>query len=271
MINSTKVFTFNGVASSSFTPSILNVTLNNDFYEFAPLGARTVREEKVSGRDIPYFYDVDNDTLSFSMTIAFEKFATQAQVNEVIKWLYLPKTPKLLEFTEYNLNYFGLFVGQPRFYYVGNNIGGYKFIGYIEVEFKTNAPYGWTGIIQNTINTGDMEILPSFTIANTSNLEHTVTITNTTNQTSFTYILGYNSVSDTRETLTFNGYTKILSSNIDPNPYASWGSNYLIFDPKSVTNPSGANNITITRCIGTNCSTSASSTVTYRYRAPKIL
>jgi hypothetical protein len=66
-----------------------------------------------------------------------------------------------------------------------------------------------------------MEILPSFTIENTSDLEHTVTITNTTNQTSFTYVLGYNSVSDTRETLTFNGYTKILSSNIDPNPYAS--------------------------------------------------
>jgi hypothetical protein len=67
-----------------------------------------------------------------------------------------------------------------------------------------------------------MEILPSFTIANTSNLEHTVTITNATNQTSFTYVLGYNANSNPqRETLTFNGYTKILSSNIDPNPYAS--------------------------------------------------
>jgi hypothetical protein len=144
MINSTKVFRFNGIdsTSSSFTPSILNVTLNNDFYDFAPLGVKSVREQKISGRDIPYFYDVDNETLSFPMTIAFDGYATQAQVNEVIKWLYLPKTPKLLEFTEYNLNYFGLFVGEPRFYYVGNNLDGFKFIGYIEVTFRANAPYG---------------------------------------------------------------------------------------------------------------------------------
>jgi hypothetical protein len=56
--------------------------------------------------------------------------------------LYLPKTPKLLEFPEYNLNYFGVFVGQPNFYYVGNNRSGFKFIGYIEVSFRANAPYG---------------------------------------------------------------------------------------------------------------------------------
>jgi len=142
MINSTKVFTFNGLSSTSFTPSIINAQIENDMYEFAPLGVKSIVEEKIQGRDLPYFYDTDLDPLSFSMTIAFEDYATQSQVNEVIKWLYSPKIPKLLEFTEYGLNYFGVFVGQPNFYYVGNNHDGYKFIGYIQVEFRANAPYG---------------------------------------------------------------------------------------------------------------------------------
>jgi hypothetical protein len=255
MVNSTKVFTFNSIASTSFTPSIINATLNNDMYEFAPLGAKSIREEKIQGRDLPYFYNVEYEPMSFTMTIAFENYATQAEVNEVIKWLYLPKKPALLSFTEYQLNYFGLFIGQPNFYYVGNNIDGYKFIGYIEVEFRANAPYGWTNPIYDTTNTGDLEILPSFTITNGVGIQdNTVTITNTTNSTSFVYTL------DANEVLTFNGYTKILSSNIDPNPYKWWtNKDYLVFNP-------GSNTVTITASQG-----EGTATVAYQYRAPKIL
>lgn len=252
MVNSTTVFTFDDVASTSFTPSIINATLNNDMYEFAPLGVKSLREEKVQGRDIPYFYNVEYEPMGFTMTIAFEDYATQAQVNEVIKWLYLPRTPKLLSFTEYGLNYFGVFIGQPKFYYVGNNLSGYKFIGYIEVEFRANAPYGWTNIIDDTENTGDIEVLPSFEITNNYAGQNTVTISNSTNSTSFVYVLAQG------ETLTFNGYTKILSSNVDPNPYASWtNEDYLVFAP-------GENSVTVSNTAGT-------STVTYEYRAPKIL
>ena len=192
--------------------------------------------------------------MGFTMTIAFEDYATQAEVNEVIKWLYLPKTPKLLEFTEYELNYFGLFIGQPKFYYVGNNLDGYKFIGYIDVEFRANAPYGWTNMIYDTTNTGDIEMIPSFTITNDFEGQNTVTISNSTNSTSFVYILADN------EVLTFNGYTKILSSNLDPNPYKWWtNKSYLILNP-------GENNVTVTNSAGAD-----TSTVAYSYRAPKIL
>lgn len=86
MVNSTKIFTFdNRNSATDFTFSILNVTLNNDFYNFAPLGAKSIREEKVSGRDLPYFYDTDLEVMSFKMTIAFEDFVTQSEVGEVIK------------------------------------------------------------------------------------------------------------------------------------------------------------------------------------------
>ena len=318
MINSTKIFTFNGIASTSFTPSILNVTLDNDFYNFAPLGARTIREEKISGRDLPYFYDTDIDVISFPMTIAFDGYATQAQVNEVIKWLYLPKTPKLLQFTEYGLNYFGMFIDEPRFYYVGNNLDGFKFIGYIEVNFRANAPYGWTNLIVNPvfdyvvasddeyddtkdeyangdiifftdeiedaedinsddvvegiytfltvtdelypgiraahtiINTGDMVIIPSFTLTNTLN-NVTVDVSLTCNGRTFSYRLAGG------EVLTFNGYTKIFSSSVTQNPYPAWNigipKDYLYFQP-------GSNTVTMNN---------PNASIAYSFRAPKIL
>lgn len=144
MINSTKIFEYDGRASTkaNFPPGIINATLSNDMYQFATLGTKSIVEQKIQGRDIPYFYNVDFDTLSFGMTIAFEDYATKEQVNEVIKWLYSPSTPRLLRFPEYEMNYFGLFIGQPTFYYIGNNHSGFKYIGYIEVEFRANAPYG---------------------------------------------------------------------------------------------------------------------------------
>ena len=59
--------------------------------------------------------------------------------------------------------------------------------------------------------------MPSFTIQNTTTGENTVTITNQTEPvSSFQYLLSDG------ETLTFNGYNKILSSNIaGKNPYSS--------------------------------------------------
>lgn len=274
MVNSTKVFEYDGTSSTSFTPSIINATLNNDMYEFAPLGVKSIREQKVQGRDIPYFYNIEYEPMSFNMTIAFENYATQAEVNDVIKWLYLPRTPKLLKFPEYGLNYFGLFIGQPKFYYVGNNLNGYKFIGYIEVQFRANAPYGWTDLIEQTetiinatgdihttTNTGDFEIFPSFTIKNNDIIETPpknlkIKIENDANGTFFEYSILQG------ETLTFNGYTKILSSSIEgKNPYSTWwNKDYLLLDK-------GDNDISISFIEpGTH-----SIEMIYKFRAPKIL
>lgn len=324
MVNSTKIFTFdNRNSATDFTFSILNVTLNNDFYNFAPLGAKSIREEKVSGRDLPYFYDTDLEVMSFKMTIAFEDFVTQSEVGEVIKWLFLPKTPRLLRFQEHDLNYFGTFIGEPRFHYIGNNLDGFEFIGYIEVEFRANAPYGWTNLIvdpvfdyviaspedyddfrdgfengdiisvtnnitqsqgaisvtvvpgiytyinnelndllaflpgiranHTIINTGDIEILPSFTLTNeaSSGTVEIELISNagTEDESIFRYVLQED------EVLTVNGYTKIFSSNKTQNPYALWNKNYLYFEP-------GSNTVTMDN---------PNASIAYSFRAPKIL
>ena len=273
MINSTKVFTFNGTASTSFTPSIINATLDNDMYEFAPLGAKSIKEQKIQGRDLPYFYNVDYEPISFKMTIAFEDYATMDEVREVIHWLYLPKQPAPLQFTEYGLNFFGIFVGQPNFYYVGNNLSGYKFIGYIDVEFRANAPYGWTNLLSATVvsdgdhnftNPGSFEILPSFSLTNTHAGASIVTLE--CNDKTFEYEM----VED--EVLVFNGYTKTLEATVNGvavgNPYAKWNKDlatkdYIVFNSIEVNN--GVNTVNKT------CVPADSVTLYYSFRAPKIL
>lgn len=69
------------------------------------------------------------------------------------------------------------------------------------------------------INTGDIEILPSFTLTNeaSSGTVEIELISNkdTEDKSIFRYILAEG------EVLTVNGYTKIFSSNKTQNPYAS--------------------------------------------------
>ena len=286
MIYSTTLFSYAGRTSSSFSPIVINATLSNDLYEFAPLGSKSIVEDKIQGRDVPYFYNVDYEPLEFNMTIAFTNYATQSVYREVIKWLYNQKTPQLLYFPELGLNFFGLFIGQPNIYYVGNNNEGYnQYIGHIEVSFRANAPHGWTNIMTNLTDTdpvvidqsttfpytlsniGDYEMFPSFKLQNTSGAANEITISTQRlvsedpdiyeNVTTFTY----NFVND--EYIVFNGYSKNIKSykisddtTQQINPYNSWEKDYWVLEP-------GNNYVKIV--------SEGNFEFEYSFRAPKIL
>jgi hypothetical protein len=113
-------------------------------------------------------------------------------------------------------NFFAIFIGSPEYYYVGRNDISYKeYIGYIVCKVRTNAPYGYTEILTTSENTGDLETYPSFVMTSNSTSGRGIfSLFNTTNSTSFKYFFA------TNETLTFNGYTKNLSTNLNgKNPY----------------------------------------------------
>lgn len=254
MINSSTKFYFdNKWSDDASLPSIINATLESDLYSFNVIGEKTIVEDQIQGRDEPYLYNVDFKPLEFTINIAFQNYETIDEVTKVITWLYNPKTYKRLKFEDMDTNFFVIFIGSPEYYYVGRNDLGYqKYIGYITCKVRANAPYGYTDLIQTTTNSGDLDTYPSFKIVNTYAGANTVTITHDDNNSSFTYVLSQG------ETLDFNGYTKVLiSSGLNPakNPYASWGKDYLIFNP-------GDNDLTVE---------GLGQTITYSYRAPKYL
>lgn len=168
MVNSSKRFFFDDrFSDDSRLPKILNATLEHDLYNFNIIGEKTIVEDEIQGRDEPYLYDVDLKPLEFKMTIAFENYETIDEVTKVIKWLYNPKTYKRLSFDDMENNFFVIFIGSPEYYYVGNNnVGFNKYIGYITCTVRANAPYGYTDILTDTNNTGDLEVYPSFSIQN---------------------------------------------------------------------------------------------------------
>jgi hypothetical protein len=109
--------------------------------------------------------------------------------------------------------FFAIFIGSPQYYYVGRNGISFKeYVGYITCNVRANAPYGYTQVLTTKDNTGDLETYPSFTAKRLT--AGTSTITNLTNGSTFTYLFLEN------ETVTFNGYTKTLSSSVSTkNPY----------------------------------------------------
>lgn len=292
MVNSSTKFYFdNKWSDDSSLPSIKNVTLDSGLYSFKPIGEKTIIEDQIQGRDEPYLYNVDFKPLEFTINIAFENYETIDEVTKVITWLYNPNTYKLFKMqpievdteasgapsggsdgdtyydttadkyyvkvlgtwtlVDKNAEFFGMFIGTPEYYYVGRNDLGYKkYIGYITCKFRANAPYGYTEILTNTTNSGDLETYPSFEATATTG--GTYTITNSTNESTFKYAYAAG------ETLTFNGYTKVLSSSVSgKNPYTNWpDKDYLIFD-------SGTNSV--------SDDSSSNLTIAYSYRAPKYL
>ena len=109
--------------------------------------------------------------------------------------------------------FFAIFIGSPQYYYVGRNGISFKeYVGYITCNVRANAPYGYTQVLTTTDNTGDLETYPSFTASSPTAEEKTISHDN--NGSSFTYLFAAN------EVVTFNGYTKTLSSSVsNKNPY----------------------------------------------------
>jgi phage-related protein len=238
-------------------------------YEFNVIGEKSIVEDKIQGRDEPYLYNVDHEPLEFTINIAFENYETIEEVTKVIKWLYNPRTYKELKFENMSTTFFAIFIGSPQYYYAGRRHGNLKeYIGYITCKVRTNAPYGYTspitgshnGETANSLNSGDLDVYPSFTITNQSSSQGTVKLTHgsASNGSSFTYLLAVN------ERLEFNGYTKTLKSFTlqnqiyvpsTKNPYLAWDKDYLIFNPDN-------NTVHVT---------GPARIITYAYRAPKYL
>jgi hypothetical protein len=108
MRQSYKAFKFGTQVFSEYTENykLLNATLSNDFYADQFRGSRTIIEEQIPGRDIPYFYEVDDKPLEFEVTFASVEPMSKVQIKNIVRTLVSPKTYQELTFGEYeNDNY----------------------------------------------------------------------------------------------------------------------------------------------------------------------
>jgi hypothetical protein len=196
MIQQYKSFLFN---NTLFT-NLLNVSLGNDFYVACLRGSRSIKEEKIPGRDLPYFFEIDDEPIEFDVHFAIENPLTMTDIKNITKNLIKFTTYKQLHFGNYiNSTYTRktpifnvIFTNEPDFNFIGagknsSNIDTY--VGYFTLHARADRPYGYeivkiiyeknaTISLQSgalTFNTEDDS--PIITTANTASLYVGQTIT----------------------------------------------------------------------------------------------
>ena len=153
MIQQYKSFSFNGTVWSD----LLNVTLSNDFYVACLRGPRSIKEEKIPGRDQPYFYEVDDEPLEFEVNFATEDPLTKGQIKTLARALLSHTTYRVLHFGDVvssvytrKTPYFNvIFTGEPDFNFIGaglNNSGNEIYHGYFTLTARADRPYGYLPI-----------------------------------------------------------------------------------------------------------------------------
>lgn len=228
---------------------LINATLDSDFYMQCIRGPRNIIEDQIPGRDIPYFYEADDEPLEFEVTFAFAEYMTKTQIKTVVRKLFSPVTYKELTFGDYVGStytvktpiYRVLFHGETDINYTGGSDG--KYIAYFTLTARADRPYGYN-VITAAINgsptasqiditsTGDINFFPSMTLTNPGTTGQPIRIYNETNGSSITFSQLY-----TSEVVTINATLKTISSNQTPalTIYERWNKDDLFLSPGTNT------------------------------------
>ena len=150
MIQQYKSFKFN----NALFLDLLNVTLSNDFYAACLRGTRSIKEEKIPGRDLPYFFEVDDEPIEFDINFALQNRLTMSEIKVITKNLIAFNGYKPIHFGNYESSVYTrktpifnvIFVGEPDFHFIGagknsSNIDTY--FGYFTLKARADRPYGY--------------------------------------------------------------------------------------------------------------------------------
>lgn len=231
-------FSFNGTVYTD----LINVSLENNMYSENMRGNRTLLKEKIPGRDIPYFYAVEDEALEFDVVFALTVAKSKSELRIMLRNLVAQTGYKELHFGNYNAStstytrespiYKVIFDGESKLDFVGTNVynegvATLKYFGYFTLKACADRPYGFENV-SSTItssgtgtatinNTGDLPVFPNIVLTNGATAYSVpIRIYNNTNQTSVTF-----SSLAANEVVTINAVLKIISSTV-AGVYSRW-------------------------------------------------
>lgn len=80
-------FNYNGKSSKDF--GIISVVMDNGMFEETLVADRKIEETKLPKRLKPFFRRIDEESLEFDLTIAFEDGFNNEKIRDVIDWLFV--------------------------------------------------------------------------------------------------------------------------------------------------------------------------------------
>lgn len=138
MIRESLYFMFDNIKSTDF--NITNVSISDGLYEEHLFARRTIVEEKIRGRDKPYFVEIQKEPLSFQMRFIFNDKWDDELIFKVVQWLDVDYY-KPLSFSE---NMDVIFYAMPvdDIAVIHNGLKQ----GYVTLNIRCDSPYSYSPV-----------------------------------------------------------------------------------------------------------------------------
>jgi phage-related protein len=146
-IRSSLFFTFNGRTSEEL--GIMNVNINSGMQSEQFASNRSIKEQKIRGRDKPYFQEIQRDPLELTVSFAFKDTWDTDKIRDVARWLTSPKYYSPLIFVEdedISKIYYCLCIDSPEL--IHNCLQN----GYINLKFRCVDAYCYTNVSTKIID-----------------------------------------------------------------------------------------------------------------------
>lgn len=223
-------FNLDGIWASDM--GIIKVNIGGGLIEDLLVSSKTIIEEKIEGRDSPYFYGVERQPLSFPLPIYFDKNLSVDKVREILRWLdhdtykpfYMKDNPERV--------WYVMIVDDIKT--IHNGIKS----GYIELNLRTDSPHTQTPYVMSGMfsfrdnangkeiefeNIGDFEIKPNVYIAKVGNGDITIkNFSSESGEFKFTNL-------EDGETLFIDCENKYIESSKGKYRYDDFSNKYLSF------------------------------------------
>lgn len=127
---------------------------------------QSIREEKVPNKDIPYFFGVDKEVQSIPFTVCKldgDKIFSYEERTRICRWLCKQSYKPLISNDNPFIIYYAIFTS-------GESYNNYSDDGYINLEMRLNAPYGFSPIMEEFYDLSDNTTKTTITLENRSNI-----------------------------------------------------------------------------------------------------
>ncbi|MNF57841.1 Phage tail protein [compost metagenome] len=191
-------FTYDNIKSKDM--GVIQINMDSGLFDEHYLPSTNIVEEKVPGRDTPYFIRLEREPITLSFSILFENELTDEEARKIGRWLNQDYYKPLIFDSHPHKIFYCRYTGNPRLLHNGCQQG------YATLEMRCNSPFAYSPVYEETfdlstnsttgtmikiINSGDYDISPiieidkvengDISIVNTSDGGETLELTALTN------------------------------------------------------------------------------------------
>lgn len=155
-------FVFDGIQSELMGIHI--VRMERGMIPTPYMGSKNIRDVKVFGRDMPYFYGVEKGVIRFDlqMSLLDEEWTPQRRY-EIARWLFQDVHKPFQTSDDLGKYYYAICTNAENLFLADSK-------GFVNLTFTTNAPYAFSQVYTNTFDLTENDTTETIMVENNSNV-----------------------------------------------------------------------------------------------------